>query len=70
MACCAFGICTPGLQVMPSKDFLERTDPGGALSLHRDAILFHEIHHKEQAGVFGERLNDKIAYTSPSTVKP
>ena len=55
---------------MPSKDFLERTDPGGALSLHRDAILFHEIHHKEQAGVFGERLNDKIAYTSPSTVKP
>ena len=35
-------------KAMPSKDFLERTDAGGAFSLHREAILSYGIHHKEE----------------------
>lgn len=36
-------------KAMLSKDFLKRTDAGGASSLHRDAILSYGVHHKEEA---------------------
>jgi len=36
-------------KAMLSKDFLKRSDTGGAFSLHRDAILSYGIHHKEEA---------------------
>lgn len=61
--------CAPRLQVMLSKDSLQRIYPKGALSL-KDTTFPGNSSPRRGTQIFDEWLNDKITSMSPSIVKP